>query len=474
MPAYPDISPLYTDLYQLTMGQSYYFNGIHQKPACFDYFFRKNPFRGGFVVFAGIGELARLLTQLRFQPEDLDFLASRGFKADFLHYLAGFRFRGSIVGMREAEVVFPFEPILRVEGELLETQLIETLLLNFLNFQSLVATKACRIRQSAGPHATLTDFGLRRAQAYGGIQASRAAIIGGFDSTSNVYASRMYDLPFAGTMAHSYIEAFEDELMAFRQYAQDFPDECVLLVDTYNTLKSGIPNAITVGAELAAKGHRLAGIRLDSGDLAYLSKQARNLLDKQGQKGVKIVVSNQLNEYVVKSLMEQKAPIDVFGVGTSLVTGHPDGAIDGVYKLAQADGRPRLKISENKLKTTLPGIKKVVRYLNGEGKFYCDCVALTRENFPDHMVHPFEKEKSLKLDGLEARDLFVCHLQQGELTDSPLHPMQLREALHERLQYLPEEHQRFDNPHIYKVGISEGIVQTRNEILDRHQIGSST
>ncbi len=462
------VSPLYTDLYQLTMGQAYFHNRIHTREASFDYFFRKIPFRGGYVVFAGLHELLELIHELRFSDRDLDYLAENGFSEEFLEYLKDFSFRGSIHSVREGDIVFPFEPVVRVEGELLETQLIETLLLNVLNFQSLVATKASRIRYAAGKRA-LSDFGLRRAQSFGAMQASRAAVIGGFNSTSNVLAAQKYQIPHAGTMAHSFIESFGDEVAAFRAYADAFPDNSVFLVDTYNTLFSGIPNAIIVAKEMKEKGHQLKGIRLDSGDLAYLSRKAREMLDYEGMEDVKIIVSNQLDEYVVKSLIEQKAPIDIFGVGTSLVTGQPDAALDGVYKLATVDNEPVLKISDNLQKTTLPGKKRVLRYFDREGFFYADAVVLTDEHDITQMVNPFEKHKSLNLEGFRYEEIFHTVMEQGKITISPENPIQIHERLKTRLNLLPAEHQRFDYPHIYKIGISEKVLKVRDNLLLKHQ-----
>lgn len=463
-----NISPLYTDMYQLTMGQAYFLNDRHYMPASFDYFFRKNPFQGGYVVFAGLGDLLQMIGELRFSDVDIDYLHQKGFNADYLEYLKLFQFKGDILGMQEGEIVFPLEPILRVDGGLLEVQLVETLLLNMLNFQSLVATKANRIRQSAG-NKVLSDFGLRRAQGMGAIQASRAAIIGGFDTTSNVFAAMQNGIPPAGTMAHSFIESFDDEFTAFEAYAWTFPDNCVLLVDTYNTMKSGLPNAIKVAKKLSTQGKKLKGVRLDSGDLAYLSKKAREMLDNEGLEYVKIVVSNQLDEHVVKSLLDQGAPIDIFGVGTNMITGRPDGAIDGVYKLSSSDGKPRLKISENLQKTTLPGKKKVLRYLDGKKKFYADCIALDEEQAPKIMIHPFHKEKSLPLDDHTYENLFREHMKLGKMLSQTQGPFELREKVHNRLQQLPDEHKRFDYPHIYKVGISSQLLQLRDKMVKNLQ-----
>lgn len=467
MNSFQQVSPLYTDLYQLTMAQAYFKNGMHLQRASFDYFFRKIPFKGGYVVFAGLQDLLELTQNLAFNDHDLEYLAQSGFDKDFLDHLSEFRFSGDIIAAREGDVVFPFEPVIRIDGSLLETQLIETLLLNVINFQSLIATKASRMRFAA-ENRTLSDFGLRRAQSFGAMQASRAAIIGGFNSTSNVLAAQRYKIPFAGTMAHSFIESFGDELGAFRAYAKAFPDNSIFLVDTYNTLFKGIPNAIKVAKEMKEEGHILKGIRLDSGDLAYLSKKAREMLDYDGFTDVKIVVSNQLDEYVIKSLLEQKAPIDIFGVGTSLITGKPEAALDGVYKLAHVNDRNVLKISDNLQKTTLPGKKKILRYFDREGMFYADAVVMTDEMDISRMINPFEKHKSLNLEGFKCEELLYTAMKNGKITGPLENPHKLNERLKTRLNLLPPEHQRFDFPHIYKVGISEKVMKTRDELLNKY------
>ncbi len=464
---YYKLSPLYTDLYQLTMAQAYFQNNMHKRRASFDYFFRKLPFKGGYVVFAGLFDLVRYVEQLRFSDDDIYYLQNHGFDKRFLEYLKTFRFEGDISGMREGELVFPFEPVVRVEGNLIEAQLVETLLLNIVNFQSLIATKASRIRFVSG-NRMLSDFGLRRAQSFGAMHASKAAIIGGFNSTSNVLAAKKFELPHVGTMAHSFIESFGDELTAFRAYSNAFPKACTLLVDTYNTLFSGIPNAITVAKEMRQKGESLNGIRLDSGDLAYLSKKAREMLDYDNLQQVKIIVSNQLDEYVIKSLLDQNAPIDIFGVGTSLVTGQPDAALDGVFKLAQVDKTPTLKISENLQKTTLPGLKKILRFFDRDGMFYADAIMLQEENEIDLMFHPFEKHKSLNLSDLKCEDLLYSYMTEGAIVAQPENPVDTNKRLKTRLNLLPDEHKRFDYPHIYKVGISQKLMTLRDALLRKH------
>ncbi len=460
---------LYTDMYQLTMGQAYFKDGKSEIPACFDYCFRKIPFGGGYVLFAGLADALELLSRLRFSRDDLSYLRSLGFAEDYLDYLGDFRFSGNIRSVREGEVIFPLEPVVRVEGQLIETQIVETLLLNILNFESLVATKASRMRLAAGDRI-LSDFGLRRAHSFGGAHASRAAVIGGFDSTSNVFAAFRYGLKPAGTQAHSYIESYDDELAAFRKYAATFPEHCILLVDTYETIESGLPNAIRVAKELEAGGHRLLGIRLDSGDLAYLSKKARQMLDGAGLRDVKVVASNLLDEYLIKSLLEQGAPIDIFGVGTKLVTGAPDASLDGVFKLAQVGDEPKLKLSENLSKITLPGRKKILRCLDDQGFFQADAVVLGDEGEPRRMYHPTEADKSLDLTSFQKENILCPVMESGQLLEIEERPEEISGYARERLARLPAEHKRFENPHIYKVGLSERLLDLRTELVHRHKI----
>ncbi len=458
---------LYTDFYELTMAQGYFFQGMAEKPAAFDYFFRKNPFDGGFVIFAGLGDLLPMLEQLQFEADDLEYLRSQGFRDEFLTFLRNFRFQGTVYAPPEGEVVFPYEPVVRVEGRMFEVQLIETLVLNFLNFQSLIATKAARIRRVAGDRIFL-DFGLRRAQGLGGMQATRAAIIGGASGTSNVLAGWQYDIPVSGTQAHSWIQSFPDELTAFRAFAQLYPDRCILLVDTYDTLKSGVPNAITVAKELEAQGHRLLGIRLDSGDLAYLSKQARKMLDAAGLHYVKIFASNQLDEYAIRSLNEQNAPIDGFGVGTRLAVGRPSAALDGVYKLCWFDGTPRLKISEDITKVSLPDRKQVWRYWNSNGYFYADGIALAAESAPTTLFHPFFPHQHVDVAHLDKEPLLRQVMVNGKIV-SPLPSVQESAAYaQQRLAHLEPEYQRFEEPYVYKVGISKALMELRDSLVFAH------
>ena len=390
---------LYTDYYELTMAQGYFLAGKKDEATVFDYFYRTNAFEGGFMVFAGLSDFLIALADFRYPKESIEYLDKLGFHSGFLEYLKEFRFNGTIFSVKEGEIVFPNEPILRVEGNIIEAQLIETLLLNLLNFQTLVATKAFRVKMVCGDK-TFADFGFRRAHGAGGIQASKAAIIGGASSTSNVLAGFLYNIPVSGTMAHSWVQSFDDELSAFREYAKNNPLQTVLLVDTYDTLLSGIPNAITVAKEMEASGNAIGGVRLDSGDLAVFSKEARKMLDAAGLQYIKIFASNQLNEYVIKILNQQNAPIDGYGIGTELITGKPDAALDGVYKLALCNDIPRMKISENLEKMTFPGRKLLYRYFNADGKFFGDAILLEHED-PDkcerifNPVHPKNRARHI-------------------------------------------------------------------------------
>jgi nicotinate phosphoribosyltransferase len=447
------------------MAQGFLLGGRKDATACFDYFFRKNPFHGGYVIFAGLADLLDTIEGMRFADEDCAYLASIGFAAEFVEYLAGFEFRGEIHAPPEGEIVFPYEPVVRVEGTIIETQIIETMLLNILNFESLIATKAARIRQAAGGRL-LIDFGFRRAHGAGALAASRAAVIGGLNSTSNVYSAFKYGLSPAGTQAHSWIEVHDDELTAFRNFAKVFPKKCVLLVDTYDTLLSGVPNAIIVAQEMEARGERLFGVRLDSGDLAYLSKKTRSMLDKAGLGYVRIMASNQLDEYLIRSLLEQGAPLDAFGVGTKLATGLPDAALDGVYKLSVYDSRPRLKISENPEKIILPGYKRVFRCLDDNGRFVADGITLDDEGSVDIIFHPHRPDKSSSVGAYKKEPLFAKVMEKGRVVMDRKKIPESADYARARLEQLPEEHKRFENPHIYRVGISSRLMDLRTGLLD--------
>jgi nicotinate phosphoribosyltransferase len=455
---------LYTDFYELTMAQGYYTSNKTDEQVIFDYFFRDNPFHGGYVIFAGIGDLLESLKNFRYEASDIAYLKKQGFKDEFLEYLKTFKFNGTIRGMREGEVVFPTEPVLQVEGNIIECQLIETMLLNFLNFESLIATKATRIKRVTG-EKLFSDFGLRRAQGLGGLQASRASAVGGIGATSNVLAGYLYDIPVTGTQAHSWIQSFEDELTAFRKYAETFPDKTILLVDTYDTLNKGIPNAIKIGHELKEKGYTLKGIRLDSGDLAYLSKKARKMLDDAGLTDTKIIVSNQLDEYVIRSLAEQGAPIDGFGVGTELITGKKTAALDGVYKLSMINEQPKIKLSDTFEKISIPGRKTVSRFYDNEGCYYADCIKFDKDDEPQTMHHPYERNVKCSLKNKDSEDLYTVHMINGEIQGPQKDINEISNYRKERLNNLPVEHRRFEKPHIYKVGLSEKLNNYRNKLV---------
>ena len=455
---------LFTDLYQLRMMQGYFLRGQHDTPCVFHYFFRNNPFGGGYVVFAGLSDLLAQLDTCLFDEDSLTYLSEQGFDSSFVDYLRDFRFQGTVLSVMEGEVVFSCEPVMQIRASIFEAQWLETLLLNTINFQSLVATKAARMRDVAKDRQ-LIDFGLRRAQGLGGMAASRAAIIGGFVGTSNVAAAARDDIPAIGTMAHAWIQTFESELEAFHEFATIYGDATVLLIDTYDTLQSGLPNAIAVAKAMKAKGGVLRGVRLDSGDLAYLSRQVRAGLDEAGLIDVQIIVSNQLDEYLIDSLLRQQAPIDVFAVGTKLVTADQSPALDGVYKLCEYNQRPTLKLSNNIEKMTLPGRQQVYRYFDERGDFYADAIALHHESGLTAMHHPAHAHQVCALADLEHEALLKPVFQHGEPCLQQRSLMEIAQDSLVRRQSLPSEYRRFENPHAYKVGISRDLMQLRDELM---------
>ena len=457
-------SGLYTDFYELTMAQGYFLHGRMNETAWFDYFFREQPFNGGYVVFAGLQNVLEFLTDMQYDTDDIDFLKKSGFNEDFLSYLKNFRFNGTINSVKEGEIVFPHEPVLSVQGTIIETQLIETMLLNIINFQSLIATKASRIRQAAGDK-TFVDFGLRRAQSFGGIHASRAAIIGGANATSNTFSGFHYDIDISGTQAHSWIQSFENEYTAFEKFAETTPGKIILLVDTYDTLRSGVPNVIKLAKKLKKKGKKIDGIRLDSGDLYYFSKESRKKLDAEGFEDIKIFASNQLDEYVIKSLNDQRAPIDGFGIGTRLVTGNESPALDGIYKLSVMNGVPTIKLSENIEKTTLPGHKHIIRLKNMDGSFYADAIALANEdpNTINTIYHPFYPRKYTNIKPLHKTFIMDQVMEHGNILNNEKNINKIQTYAARQLDKLPLEYRRFLNPHVYKTGVSKKLLQLKEE-----------
>lgn len=471
-------SPLITDLYELTMLAGYCKEGMAAKQAAFDLYFRTNPFEGGYAVFAGLEPALDALAELRFAEDELAYLAGLGlFDADFIAFLRGFRFRGTVVAPPEGTVVFANEPLCTVTGTLAETQLVETLLLNIINFQTLVATKAARVCHAAAG-AEVIEFGLRRAQGPdGGLSAARAACVGGATGTSNVLAGMRFDLPVRGTHAHSWVQAFPDELTAFQAYADAFPDSTVLLVDTYDTLKSGVPNAIIVALRLRQRGHELRGIRLDSGDLAYLSREARRMLDEAGFPKVRILASNELDEQVIDSIRDEGGRVDIYGVGTRLATASGPGgvALGGVYKLVAIDGEPKMKVTSDIAKATLPGVKRVLRVVNGDGVFVQDVVCLAEEHTPapgDTVFDPTNPLRHTDLrEGTEPVDLRAVVMAGGRRTRPAESLAAMAARCREQLALLPAGTRRFVNPHRYKVSISERLRDLRGEMMNAAHIG---
>jgi nicotinate phosphoribosyltransferase len=466
-------SALLTDLYELTMLAGYFEEGMHQVPASFDLFFREAPFLGGYAVAAGLGPALDYLESFRFREEDLDYLESlRLFRGAFLAYLSAFRFQGRVTAVPEGTAVFANEPLLTVDGGLAEAQFVETVLLNIINFQTLLATKASRLRQAAGPDAKVIEFGLRRAHGPdGALSAARAAAVGGVLSTSNVLAGKVYGLPVVGTQAHSWIMAFPTEIEAFRAYARVFPDSCVLLVDTYDTLASGIPNAIAVAGELRAGGHALRGVRLDSGDLAYLSRESRRMLDEAGFPDVKILASNELDEHVIESIRSGGGCVDIYGVGTRLATGAGPGggALGGIYKLVEIDARPKLKVSSDPSKSTIPGRKRLWRAIRPDGGFEMDVIALEEESLRpgDEVYDPTQPLRHTCIpQDVRLEDARSVVMRDGKrlLPERPLARAAERAA--QQLSRLPDGCLRFVNPHRYRVALSARLHKVRLALIE--------
>ena len=471
---------LLTDLYELTMMQGYYKNN-RKDLVIFDTFYRKNPSEAGYAVCAGLQQVIDYIKNLHFNEEDIAYLRSTTlFDEDFLSYLAEFRFSGSIYAIPEGTVVFPMEPLLKVIAPITEAQFVETAILTMVNHQSLIATKAARVCHAAKDGGVM-EFGLRRAQGPdAGIYGARAAMIGGCIGTSNVLAAKEFDVPALGTHAHSWIMSFDDELTAFRTYANLYPQNATLLVDTYDTLRSGVPNAIKVFTELreAGKMPTRYGIRLDSGDLAYLSKKARKMLDDAGFTDASICASSDLDEHLIQSLLLQGAKIDTWGVGTNLITSKDCPAFGGVYKLAavEADGAfvPKIKLSENPAKITNPGDKTVFRIYEKEtGKIKADLIAFAdecvNESEPLLLFDPVDTWKKTLLEPgtFTVRELLVPVFIDGNCVYESPAVMDIRSYCKEELATLWEETKRFANPQKVFIDLSERLYQTKQELLNR-------
>ena len=473
---------LLTDLYELTMMQGYFKNKDRNETVIFDAFYRSNPCDGGFAIAAGLEQLIQYIKELHFDDEDIAYLAGLGiFDKDFLAYLKDFKFTGDIYAIPEGTVVFPREPLIKVIAPIMQAQLVETAILNIINHQSLIATKAARVCYAAHGDGIM-EFGLRRAQGPdAGTYGARAAIIGGCIGTSNVLCGQLFDVPVKGTHAHSWIMSFPDEYTAFKTYADMYPSACILLVDTYDTLKSGVPNAIRVFTKMRKAGIPLTfyGIRLDSGDLAYLSKKARKMLDEAGFPDAVISASNDLDEFLIQSLKEQGAAITSWGVGTHLITSKDCPSFGGVYKLAAIMGEdgefiPKIKLSENSEKVTNPGNKTIYRvYEKESGKVKADLICLVEEHFDEKepllLFDPNEPWKKTKLAGgsYTLRELMVPVFRGGECCYTSPKVMEIRAYCQEEQNTLWDETRRLVNPHKVYVDLSGKLYDIKIQLLDQ-------
>ena len=468
---------LLTDLYQLTMGYGYWQAGLAEKEAAFHLFFRKHPFGGGFSVACGLSQAIEYLKDFHFAEEDLAYLATLTgnddkplFAKGYLDYLKEMTFQCDIDAIPEGTVVFPHEPLIRVKGPIIQCQLVETALLSIINFQTLVATKSARICQSAKGDPVL-EFGLRRAQGIdGGLSASRAAYIGGVAATSNVLAGKIFDIPVKGTHAHSWVMCFDSELSSFETYAKAMPNNCVFLVDTYDTIQ-GVKHAIEIGTQLRQSGHEMLGIRLDSGDLAYLSNEARELLDEAGFPDAKIIASNDLDEYVINSLKQQGATIAIWGVGTRLATAHEQPALGGVYKLSalrDKDGQweYKIKLSEQSIKISNPGLQQVRRF-SGSNYFIADML-YDEELGPDTnvIIDPSDNTRRKHMTETDPfEDLLVPIFRAGSLAYEAPSIHDIRARAHTQLATFHKGIKRFVNPHSYPVGLEQRLYERKTELI---------
>lgn len=469
---------LLTDLYQLTMMNGYLQKGRKEEIAVFDVFFRQN----GMITYSiacGLEQVVDYIMNLHFGDEEISYLKSLNLFCDeFIEYLKTFSFEGDVYAVPEGTVVFPGEPILTVKAPIMQAQLIETAILNIINFQTLIATKSAKICYAACGD-NIMEFGLRRAQAPdAGIYGARAAVIGGCSSTSNVLAGKMFDIPVSGTHAHSWVMNFEDEFTAFKAYADVYPEATLLLVDTFDTLKQGVPNAIKVFDYLKNKGYKPLGIRLDSGDLAFLSKEARKMLDKAGYPDAKICASGDLDEYSINSLKNQGAKIDLWGVGTRLITSADMPALGGVYKLAAVendDGKmiPKIKLSENTEKITNPGFKNIYRvYDKKTGRAEADCIFLREEekideNRPLVLTHPTERWKKTEYTDYTVKYLQCEIIKNGKLVYKKPTLSEIKEYAKTELSAFWDEYKRLDKPHVYKVDLSDKLYDLKNNMLQK-------
>lgn len=470
---------LHTDKYQINMMYAHWVQGTLNERAVFEVYFRRLPFGNGYAVSAGLERIVRYIRDLKFGDAEIDYLRDQEerYAPGFLDALRTFRFTGSLYAVPEGTIVFPNEPLVRIEARLFEAHLIETALLNFLNYQTLIATKASRIRQVA-PEDMLLEFGTRRAQeADAAVWGARAAYIAGFHATSNMRAGMMFGIPAKGTHAHAWVQAFASEEEAFRKYAEALPDQVTLLVDTYDTLRSGVPNAIRIGRELEAAGKRMIGIRLDSGDLAYLSQQARRMLDEAGLSYVRITASNDLDEHIIDNLKSQQAKIDAWGVGTKLITAADQPSLGGVYKMVAISRggawEPVIKISANPEKVTTPGLKEVYRVVSRDtGKAEGDYIALRdegdiREGRRIKLFDPVHPYIHKYIERYEAVPLLRPIIENGEET-GPLPSLQDIRTYHDRqLELFWPQYLRKLNPELYRVNLSEKAWKLKQELIEK-------
>lgn len=471
---------LLADFYEFTMANGYLKEKVHEHITYFDLYFRSVPDKGGFAIFAGLEQFVKYIENLHFEEDDIEYFKSKDiFSDEFIDYLKNFKFECDVWAMEEGTVVFPNEPLLIVRGPAIQAQMIETMALILINHQTLIATKTNRIVKSADGRAVM-EFGSRRAQgADAATIGARAAYIGGVVGSANAYADKLYGVPALGTMAHSWVMMFENEYEAFRAYAETFPDDTTLLVDTYDTLKSGIPNAIKVFDEvLKPMGKRPVGIRLDSGDIAYLSKKARKMLDEAGYEDCKIVASSALDEFKIKDMLDQGAKVDSFGVGERLITSMSHPVFGGVYKLVatEEDGNisPKIKISENVEKITTPGFKQVYRfYDNDDNKAIADLVCLHDEEITDEKIeifHPVHTWKRKTLTNFHAKKLLVPIFENGKLVYNLPSLEDIKKNKEREVNTLWEEVQRFEFPHIYIVDLSQKLWEMKNEMINKAKI----
>jgi nicotinate phosphoribosyltransferase len=472
------VSSLHTDKYQINMMYAHWKNGTHRRRRAFDLYFRQLPFGNGYAVFAGLERVIQYLENLRFTEEDIEYLARQpeNYAPEFLKMLRSFRFTGDVHAVPEGTLVFPNQPLLRLEGSIMELQLVETALLNFVGYQTLVATKAARIRHVV-PEDVLMEFGSRRAQEMdAAVWGARAAYIAGFDATSNVRAGQLFGIPTQGTHSHSWVQDFDSELEAFRAFVRSFPNQGILLVDTYDTLRSGLPHAIQVGLELKREGKRLVGIRLDSGDLAYLSKRARQMLDEAGLTDTLIVASSDLDETTILNLKAQGAKIDSWGIGTKLITAYDQPALGAVYKMVARYERgrwlPTLKISSNPEKVTTPGRKTVYRIVDRKtGKARGDLITrvdtVIDESRPLVLFHPVHTFRKKKVKNFRAINLLLPIFQDGKRVYDPPSLEEIRKYHREQLSLFWEEYLRILNPEEYPVDLSRDLWEEKQNLLKK-------